>query len=447
MALGASAGEAQIVDPAQAASGEAGFVARAEAIVARFVVNDLFAGAVLVAQAGVPLLRQAFGLANREWNIAHRPSGKFRLGSLTKQFTATAILQLMEQGKLALDDEVARFLPQAPPAWRGVSLFHLLTHTSGIPSYTSLPGFFAQQARLDRTPDEIIALTQEAPLHFAPGTRFKYNNTGYILLGRVIEAVSRQSYEDYLKAHILVPLGLAETGYDHDEMVLSERVPGYRYEDGAFKNAAFLAMSVPYAAGSIYSTLDDLCRWQRALSAAKPIGAASAALMFADHGHGYGFAWGIQQQFGHRHFVHAGGINGFSVVISLYPDEDLLIVALANIQGAPVQKLAHDLAAEFFGLHEDEPTVVLDPALLADYVGDYRLDGGQVLRVSQEGARLYLASAMRPACELVAESDHAFLSPLLGLRVSFEADGVEQANRMILIEEGREVIAQRVGAE
>jgi len=417
---------------------------RAAAIVSRFVAADLFAGAALVAKSGVPLLRQAWGLADREWAIAHRPTGKFRLGSLTKQFTAAAVLQLAERQKLSLEDEISRLFAKAPRAWQGVQLFHLLTHTSGIASYTSIPGFFQQDARIDRTPEEIIALTQDTALQFAPGSRFKYNNTGYILLGHVIEAVSGKSYEDYIKDHILTPIGLADTGYDHHDMILPERVQGYRYEDGRFKNAAFLAMSVPYAAGSLYSTLDDLSAWQRALRAARPINARSVAMMFADHGHGYGFGWGVQQQFSRRHFVHAGGINGFSVVISLYPDDDLLILALANIQGAPVQKLAHDLAAEFFGLQEEARTVVLDPALLADYVGAYRLPSGEVLCVSQEGSRLFVESPSLPKCELLSETDHAFFSRLFDQKIRFEADGVEQASRLILAHEGKTYVGERL---
>ncbi len=309
-------------------------------LIAPFVEADLFAGGILVAQNGAPRLRHGFGLANREWNLPHSITGKFRLGSLTKQFTATAILQLMERGHLTLDDKIARHFPDAPAAWTDVSLFHLLTHTSGIPSYTSLPHFFAQDARRDRSPRELIALTEHMPLDFPPGSAFKYNNGGYVILGHIIERLTGQSYETYVRDNILDPLGLHNTGYEHVEAIIPERVPGYRLRNGQIENAGFLAMSVPHAAGAIYSTLDDLLAWQRALVAAKPFSTASAALMFKDHGHGYGFGWGIQSQFGRRQFVHAGGINGFSVVVSFYPDNDLFIAVLANIQAAPVQKIA-----------------------------------------------------------------------------------------------------------
>lgn len=416
----------------------------ASACIAPFVATDLFAGDVLVAQGGELLLRQGFGLADREWNVPHTATGKFRLGSLTKQFTAAAILQLMERDKLALDDEIARHYPEAPAAWRGVTLLHLLTHTSGIPSYTSIPGFFQHMAQIDRTPREIIALTENEPLDFAPSTKFRYCNGGYVILGHVIEQLSGQAYEDYVRQNILLPLGLINTDYEHAETIIPERVPGYRARNGKIENAAYLAMSLPYAAGSIYSSVDDLLAWQRALAAAKPISHASVDLIFRDHGHGYGFAWGIQTQFFRRQFVHAGGINGFSVQLSHYPDDDLTIIVLANIQAAPVQKIARDLAALYFGVAEEERDMVLDAALLADYVGAYRLGPERILRVTQHGARLFIESDEQSQQELFARDDHNFFCKMIDWEVCFEADGVEQASRVILRRSGKEISGPRI---
>ena len=419
------------------------YASTAANLIAPFVEADLFAGSILVAQNGMPLLRRGFGLANREWNVSHSVTGKFRLGSLTKQFTATAILQLMERGRLALDDRVARHYADVPPAWTDVTLFHLLTHTSGIPSYTSLPHFFAQEARRDRSPREIIALTENLPLDFRPGSAFKYNNGGYVILGHIIELMMGQSYEAYVSKNILDPLGLKNTGYEHVQAILPERVPGYRFKDGRLENAGFLAMSVPHAAGAIYSTLDDLLIWQRALVGAKPFSRASAALMFTDHGHGYGFGWGIQTQFGRRQFVHAGGINGFSVVVSFYPDDDLFIAVLANIQAAPVQKLARDLAGLFFGVKDEKPALVLDAALLADYVGAYRLDSGRVLRITQDGVRLYAETGDYDKQELIAVDDQTFIGRLVDWHLRFAADGVEQAQSVVFIRDGVQVAGER----
>lgn len=421
---------------ATAVHAPADFAAAAHDLIAGYVSADLFAGTVLIAQGKTLLLRQGFGLADREWAVAHVPESKFRLGSLTKQFTAAAILQLMEAGRLRLDDTIAAHFPEAPAAWQDVSVKHLLTHTSGIASYTSIPGFFAAAARIERTPQEIIALTRDAPLAFKPGTQFKYNNGGYVILGHIVERLSDLSYEDYVTRELLSPLGLDDTGIEHSETVLPYRARGYRFENGRFENAAFIAMSVPHAAGAIYSTADDLFAWLLALKAGKPIAPSSVALMMEDHGHGYGMGFAVQSQFGRAHLVHAGGINGFSVVLSHYPKDALSILALANIQGAPVQKLARDLAALYFGV-PDAREIALDPALLADYVGSYGLDDGKILRVSQEGARLFVEWDDRPKEEAVAKDDHHFEGKRGLWTLSFEADGVALASRAILKDEGR----------
>jgi D-alanyl-D-alanine carboxypeptidase len=419
------------------------FAKTAEALVAGFVAADQFAGVVLVASGDAIHLRQAFGLADREWQTAHRVESKFRLGSLTKQFTAAAILQLMEKGALSLNDPIARHYNAAPAAWRDVRLMHLLTHTSGIPSYTSQPGFFEKGALFEHTPEEIIALTRELPLLFQPGTHFKYNNGGYVLLGQVIERLTGQTYESYLQQNLLRPLGLVDTGYEQTDALIPFRARGYRFANGGIENATHIAMSVPYAAGSIYSTADDLLAWLKALKQARPISAASVALMIEDHGQGYGMGFAVQSQFGRRHLVHAGGINGFSVVLSHYPEMDTTFLVLANIQGAPVQKIARDLAAVFFGVDQSQEEVTLDPALLADYVGTYALEGKR-LRVSQKGARLFAEWAGQIDQEMIAEDDHHFRAKWSDWSLSFEADGVALASRATLTLEGRSWSGPRV---
>ncbi|HTJ01267.1 MAG TPA: serine hydrolase [Methylovirgula sp.] len=419
------------------------FATTAEALVNGFVAADQFAGVVLVASGDAIHLRQAFGLADREWQTAHRIESKFRLGSLTKQFTAAAILQLMEKGALSLDDPITRHYSAAPEAWRHVHLMHLLTHTSGIPSYTSQPGFFEKGALFEQTPEEIIALTRELPLLFQPGTHFKYNNGGYVLLGHVIERLTGQTYESYLQQNLLRPLGLDDTGYEHTDALIPFRARGYRFANGGIENATYIAMSVPYAAGSVYSTADDLLAWLKALKQARPLNASSVALMIADHGQGYGMGFAVQSQFGHRHLVHAGGINGFSVVLSHYPETDTTFLVLANIQGAPVQKIARDLAAVYFGADQTLEEVTLDPALLADYVGTYALEGKR-LRVSQKGARLFAEWAGQIEQEMIAEDDHHFRAKWSDWSLSFEADGVALASRATLTLEGRSWSGPRV---
>src|SRR5688572_17307322 len=196
------------------------YAARADAFVNAFVEQKKFMGAVLVAQDGKPVLRKGYGFANVEWEIPNTPDTKFRLGSITKQFTALAILQLAEAGKLSLDDPAKKYYSDAPPAWDKVTVHHLLNHTSGIPSYTSIPNFFRDKARDPLKPAEIVKLTQDKPLEFEPGEKMIYSNSGYVLLGHIIEKASGEEYADYMRKHIFEPLGMKNTGYDMQKTII-----------------------------------------------------------------------------------------------------------------------------------------------------------------------------------------------------------------------------------
>jgi CubicO group peptidase (beta-lactamase class C family) len=328
---------------AQAAPND--FSRRADAVMATF---PEFSGTVLVAKDGAPVLRKAYGLANREWNIANTPETRFRLGSLTKAFTAVAILQLQEAGKLSVDDPISKYYAGAPEAWRGITLKHLLTHTSGIPSYTALPGFMARDSKADRTPDEIIQLTRDKPLEFEPGSKYAYDNTGYILLGYVVEKVSGEPYARYVTSHIFEPLGMKASGYDTPEAIIPLRAAGYERRGGQVVNAAYLAMTLPYAAGSLYSTVDDMLIWDQALRSARVLKPESLKAMFTDQGFAYGFGWIIDRKFDRPRISHGGGINGFVTKFDRYQDDGLAIVVLANDTSMPVGSVADELAAAYF---------------------------------------------------------------------------------------------------
>lgn len=325
------------------------YAAGAEAMLKGYVDDGRFSGAVLVARHGKPLLREGFGLANREWDIAVTPETEFRIGSLTKQFTATAILELAEQGKLQLTDPIRKYYADAPRAWDAVTLAQLLSHRSGIPSFTDLPGFEDNVARRDLTPTEIIALTRDAPLHFPPGSKYEYDNSGYVLLGYVIEQQSGQAYADYLKDHVFHPLGMEHTGYEVSADLLPHRAAGYRREQGIWKNASFASMSVPFAAGALYSTVDDLLIWDQALDTAKLLTRASLDSMFTDHGDHYGYGYVIDHDHAHRREWHNGGINGFTAYLARYPDDGLTVIVLANLEDAPINEIGKKLAHLSFG--------------------------------------------------------------------------------------------------
>ena len=238
--------------------------------------DSVFSGSVLIAQHGHVLLSKGYGLADRAQKTPNGPQTRFGIGSNTKQFTATAILMLEVQGKLKVTDRICAYIPQCPSAWGGITIKELLTHTSGIPDYLALPDF-VDYAHQPSTPLQIIAHFRDVPLDFAPGTTWKYSNSGYILLGYIIEQVSGLSYEAFLQKYIFTPLNLSDTGYNHNSNGVA-----MGYPDGYSATPAEpFDPSVPYAAGALYSTVEDMNRWEQALTTDALLPAASRAEMFA----------------------------------------------------------------------------------------------------------------------------------------------------------------------
>src|SRR5215470_14866012 len=256
-----------------------------------------FNGSALVAENGKVIYKGGFGLANVEWGIPNAPDTKFRLGSITKQFTATVILQLVEQGKIKLDAKLTDYLPEyRKDTGDKVTIHHLLTHTSGIPSYTSQPGFFENVSRNPYKVDDFVKKYASGDLEFEPGSKYTYNNSGYFLLGAIIERVTGKPYEQVLKENIFNPVGMKNTGYDHHDTIIAKRATGYSQTPDGYTNAAYLDMSIPYAAGSLYSTVEDLYLWDQALYTDKVLSAQSKALMYKPFLEEYGYGWVITRR-------------------------------------------------------------------------------------------------------------------------------------------------------
>lgn len=333
-----------------------------------------FSGVVLVARNGRVLFEKAYGLANRELAVTNQLETKFRLGSVTKQFTATSVMILIEREKLRLADPLSKFIENCPKAWAGITIRHLLNHTSGILAFTDFPDNDHYE-RLPMTPLETIARFRDKPLEFVPGERFSYDDSGYFLLAYIIERASGQSYEDFLRKNIYEPLGMVNSGYDHPRIILKDRASGYARENGELVNAMLMEMDTPFGAGSMYSTVGDLLRWDQALYADKLISRKSLEQMFTpfqgpypavrpwEQGlysrHRYGYGWFITKWFGHDLIWHGGVIHGFCSAILRYPEDRILVIVLENmepeLEGDPDLKMepmtvANGLSAIVFGL-------------------------------------------------------------------------------------------------
>ena len=301
---------------------------------------DQFNGSALVVDNGKVIYQKGVGLANMEWNIPNAPDTKFRLGSITKQFTATLILQLVEQGKIKLDGKLIDYLPDyRKDTGAKVTIHNLLSHTSGIPNYTALPGFFQNVSRNPFTVDDFIKKYASGDLEFEPGTKFVYDNSGYFLLGAIIEKVTGKPYEQVLKENIFDPVGMKNSGYDHWKTIISKRATGYTQTPRGYETAPYLDMSIPYAAGSIYSTVEDLYLWDQALYGDKILSAKSKELMFKPNLNNYGYGFVITNatlapptSLVVPVIQHNGGINGFNTVLVRMVNEKRLIVLLDNAE-------------------------------------------------------------------------------------------------------------------
>lgn len=423
------------------------------------LANRYFMGSVLVARAGEVLLSAGYGMANLEHDVPNTPQTKFRIGSITKQFTATAILQLQEQGLLEVHHSISTYLPDYPNGEQ-ITIHHLLNHTSGIPNYTELDNF-EQTTKIKVTLDDLIARFSGEPLEFTPGQRYRYTNSGYVVLTKIIETVSSHSYADYLQHQILEPLGMVDSGYDRQEVILPHRASGYIFSGEAYQNADSVDMSWPSGAGGMYSTIEDLYKWEQGLYTDTVLTASSREMMFTpkvvvraeEDGKGYYHGYGgiICTHYERKLLYHGGGIDGFSTRIARYPDERISIIVLTNIDAAsatPVVPIANDLAAILFGepyeLPKQRQAIALDPAIYDAYVGQYELEPGWVMTVTKESDRIFMQWTGQGRVEMFPESSTKFFVKVIDAQRTFVLDETGKASHVILHQGGRDRVATRV---
>jgi D-alanyl-D-alanine carboxypeptidase len=378
-------------------------VATLDSIAAAGLRSGRVAGlAVAVVKGRDTLLMKGYGLADVEDSVPVKPSTVFRIGSITKQFTAAAVMKLVEQGKIGLDDDMTKYLPDFPTHGRRVLIRHLLNHTSGIPSYTDIGPRWGRTIRLDLPHDSLLAIVKNDSLMFDPGTHFYYNNTGYYLLGVIIEKVTGQKYGDYLAQTFFKPLGMSGSMYCDVRPIIRNRADGYEVQNGQLVNSDYLSMNQPFAAGSLCSTVGDLVKWTNALASGKVVAAASYARMTAPEvltskrpmSYGYGLAADTLGR--HRVVSHGGGINGFVSDLRHYPNDSLIITVLANTAPAPVNDIGATIARTILGVAATPPSppkdVAMSAADRAPFIGTYLLtqtDGSRRrVRIYEQGDSL-----------------------------------------------------------
>lgn len=388
---------------------------------------------------------RAWGKADLEQEVAATPRSVYRIGSVTKQFTSSAVMQLVEQGKVKLDDSIATYLPTLPKPWRVVTLRQLLNHTSGIPSYTDIGPSWVRRWGEEMNPDTLVALTANMPMWFAPGTQWRYDNSGYVVLGMLIEKVTGHSWGNDIAERFARPLGLEDTRECLATPIVPRRARGYDAAGSGWTNTQYLAMSQPYSAGALCSTVGDLTKWNRALHTGHVVSAASYALMTTPEGAAaasrYGFGLGRDTIAGRPMITHGGGINGFATGNAWIPSAELSITVLANSGSAHSDELLKQLARAALGAPLEQPPKVLPlaPANRQRYVGVYALalpNGPRDLTVAEEGDNLTAQLAGQSAIPLLYLGNDTFgVGFDRALRFIFTMDGA-RATRITLLQGG-----------
>lgn len=413
-----------------------------------FVKTKGAGGAVLLAKDGKSLVSKGYGSANAELNVPNQSNTKFRIGSLTKQFTSAAIMILQERSKLNVKDAACKYLENCPDAWKEVTIHQLLTHTSGIQNFTALPDWKTKKVQ-NLSPAETLALVKDAPLKFKSGEDFEYSNTGYFLLGLIVEKASGQTYEAFLKENIFASLKMNDSGYDTGTRILPNRASGYSRKGSEIVNAAYADRNIPFAAGGLYSTVEDLYKWQASFDTEQILKKASIDAIFTPEKKNYAYGWGTGIWNGHKLVAHSGGIEGFSSHIFRFPDDRAAVIVLLNSDSVLAQTAAMDLNSILFGakyeLPREQKEIMLDAKLLDQYVGKYEVAPNVVLTVAKDGDKLTLISpGQTRGAAIIPESETSFFIRVADVKINFTKDESGKINGLTLQQMGRTTKAKKI---
>ena len=315
------------------------------------IKHDYFSGSILIAKNGKTIFSNGYGMANFEHQVPNTVNTVFNIGSIAKQFTSMAIMQLVEERKLTVNDSICMYLNNCPPAWKSITIRNLLTHTSGIMNYSRLADWDEKHSIQPYTPEELIDLIRHLPLQFTPGEKFKYSNTNFDLLGLIIEKISGITYHDFLEKNIFKPLGMKNTGPVNPQKLITNRASGYYTKLNSFVNAPYENSALSFGSGSMLSTLSDLLLWDQALYSTKLVSQKTLDEMSAPFKADYGYGTEIYKMFDKNTIGHAGSQNGFSTMLLRFPEENITVIVLSNSDQASGGRVAKNL----FGMVLNKP--------------------------------------------------------------------------------------------
>ena len=407
-----------------------------------------FNGTALVSHQGDILLERGYGYRNLQTKSPADSNTIFQIGSLTKQFTAAIILQLQEQHRLSVYDSLSAFLPDFPGGG-AITIENLLTHTSGLYNYTRDINFMRTRASSPIGLQDLIALFKNHPPDFKPGSAYSYCNSGYILLGYIIERVTGKSYFQVVRERIFQPLGMNHSGFDFGSLHSSDRATGYtRISPQNTAPASVVDSTVSYSAGAMYTTAGDLYRWDRALYTGKILQSASLQAAFRPFKSKYGYGWLIDSAFGKKVEMHEGSTYGFVSFIARIPEEQTCIILLDNLGSPGLPKIAENINAilhnEPYDFPRQRPEIILDSSLLKQYTGVYRLYPEFTITISLENGQLMAQGSGQGPAEIFAEKEDHFFFKLTDAQIEFIKSPQGSVERLILYQGGEKMTGIKI---
>ncbi len=405
-----------------------------------------FNGSVLVATANEIVFQKGYGYKNAALKQPNDPNTIFQVGSVTKQFTSTIILQLQEEKKLSVQDKISKYFPNFPRG-NDITIEHLVSHTSGIYSYTNDGEFMQKQVSIPHSRDQMMDLFKDKPLNFEPGTKWSYSNSGYSMLGYIIEKVTGKPYEQVVREWILLPLQMSNSSFDFTHLKSPQKAVGYFSMGENPAEAPIVDSTVAYSAGALYSTVTDLYKWDRAIYTNKILNAENWKIAFTPIMSKYGYGWTIDSLLDRQFVAHSGGIHGFSSYIIRFPAEKVVIILLDN-KGSALAGIAKDLGAIVFNKPYSVPSspkeTKVEPGILKQYVGEYELNPNFIITIRLDGDKLKAQATGQQEVELYAEKQDLFFLKVIEAKIEFVKDKDGKVEKLILHQGGVDQPAKKI---
>ncbi|UYQ94081.1 beta-lactamase family protein [Chitinophaga horti] len=417
--------------------------AKLDTVLNYYARKGQFNGSALVAYKGTVVLTKGYGFRDSAKLVKNDENSIFQLGSITKQFTSTIILRLQEEKKLNVNERLSKYFPSYPKG-DSITIAQLMSHTSGIFNYTNDRVFMQSQIEKHFSRDSMLALFQHKPLEFSPGSKYQYSNSNYMLLGYIIEDVTKMPYYQAARRYLFTPLKMTHTGFDFTRLKSREKATGYFT---LARRAPIVDSSISYAAGAAYSTTGDLYKWHQGMSANRIISAASATQAYMPVLNNYGFGWVIDSVAGKRKIGHGGGIHGFNTTISRIPEDEACIILLSNVSNSLLNTITDGLWKTIYldaPPPADNPSVKVDLALLEQYKGNYTAENGFSVMFSVQNGELHAVPRGQNEKVMAADGKDSFYdAEEQHIKIKFNRDDKDQVNSFTLTQSGRQMIFKK----